>query len=175
MDNLKWNRCHTHLISNLLTMGLEYTWATSYSMPSYPVQNLCLIQYIYCSASTLNKIMVSKYVAQGKCWYGKLKPWCRFVPWRRRAWLKIKGKKWGTEATSLLRIPSDTFGKWHNIVAVQCFLWPLALWLWSVTEAVRQKKLGYGNFNIWKWFLVLNAIFDVTMHCGFCHVAKMSF
>ena len=52
------------------------------------------VQYICSSSSTLNNVVVSKFGAQGKFWYGKWAPLYVFAAWRRRrAYRKIK-RQW---------------------------------------------------------------------------------
>ena len=58
-------------------------------------------------------------------------------------------------------IPLVSLLLWHKMVTVCCFIWPLTLRLWSVSEAVRLK------FKFWQFLKIL---YPATCKCFLLYV-----
>ena len=56
--------------------------------------------------------------------------------------IKDKAQRAYTHRNPKRHIPLVSLLLWHKMVAVLCFVWPLALQLWSVRQSVQNSSLG---------------------------------
>ena len=67
-----------------------------------------------------------------------------------------KAQRTYTRRNPKRHIPLINLLLWRKMVAMRCFVWPLALQLWSVSEAVRLK------FEFWQFLKIL---YPATCKC----------
>ena len=111
----------------------------------------------------------NNYPAQGmcrQCWKGKLTAQYGLITWRRRTAVKWKTRY----IRCTLCCCQNPFHfwfllLWHKIVAMNCLVWHLCLWLWSDRDFCSQ----FGNRSIFskddfhfvrlplRWFLKVEA------------------